>query len=91
MRSRNFRFASMLVALVLALAVVPGALAQCGFSSKLIKPSSWQPSLGTAHLARTAFGDEENDRPSIVGMSSTRIYRAHSERPADSCARCTVR
>ena len=69
MRSRNSRFASMLVALVLALATVPSALAQCGLSTKLTKPSSWQPKMGSAHLMNTALdGDHDEDSPSIVGM-----------------------
>ncbi|WP_162601335.1 hypothetical protein [Occallatibacter savannae] len=67
MRSTNCKLASMLVALVLALITVPGALAQCGFS-KNYKPASWQPSIGTAHLARTAFDDGDADDASIVGM-----------------------
>lgn len=78
MRSRNFRYASMLVALVLALAVVPGALAQCGLSIKTVKPASWHPSLGTAHMARVAFDDGDEDGPSIVGMWHV-IFVAHSE------------
>jgi hypothetical protein len=69
----------MLVALVLALAVVPGALAQCGLSTKLVKPSSWHPSLGTAHLARAAFdGDDDRDGPSIVGMWHV-VFTAHTK------------
>ena len=77
MRSRNCRFASMLVALVLALAVVPGALAQC-LSTKLVKPSSWQPQMGGAHLMTTAFGDDGNqDSPSIVGMWHV-VFTAHN-------------
>jgi hypothetical protein len=67
MRSRICKLASMLVALVLALAIAPGALAQCGLS-KNFKPASWQPSIGVAHLARTAFDDGDEDGPSIVGM-----------------------
>lgn len=67
MRSTNCRLASMLVALLLALITIPGAFAQCGLS-KNFKPASWQPSIGTAHLARTAFDDGDEDGPSIVGM-----------------------
>ena len=51
----------MLVALVLALAMVPSAKAQC-LSTKLVKPSSWQPQVGGAHLM------DASDSPSIVGM-----------------------
>lgn len=78
MRSRNWRFASMLVALVLALAVVPGALAQCGLSTKLAKPSSWQPQISGVHLMTTAFGDDGDEQsPSIVGMWHV-VFTAHS-------------
>jgi hypothetical protein len=77
MRSRNWKFASMLVALVLALAVVPGALAQC-ISTKLVKPSSWQPKMGGVHLMTTAFGDDRDENsPSIVGMWHA-VFTAHS-------------
>ena len=68
----------MLVALVLALAIAPGALAQCGFSTKLVKPSSWQPHLGGVHLMKTALGDNgDEDSPSIVGMWHV-LFTAHS-------------
>ena len=78
MRSRNWRFASMLVALVLALATAPGALAQCGSSAKLVKPSSWLPQMGGVHLLKTAFGDNgDEDSPSIVGMWHV-VFTAHS-------------
>jgi hypothetical protein len=78
MSSRNCRFASMLVALVLALAVVPSALAQCGFSSKLVKPSSWQPRVGGAHLINAGFEkDDDEDSPSIVGMWHV-VFTAHT-------------
>jgi hypothetical protein len=66
MKTGNWRFASMLVALVLALAIAPGALAQC-LSTNLVKPSSWQPQIGGAHLMNAGF-DEDRDSPSIVGM-----------------------
>lgn len=78
MRSRNCRLASLLVALVLALTVAPGALAQCGLGIKNIKPTSWHPTLGGAHLARTAFEDGDEDGPSIVGMWHV-LFIAHYE------------
>ena len=68
MRSKACKLASMLVALVIALAAVPAAFAQCGLPTKAYKPASWQPSIGAAHLARTAFDDGDEDGPSIVGM-----------------------
>jgi hypothetical protein len=78
MRSRNCTFASMLVALVLSLGMAPGALAQCGFSTKLVKPSSWQPQMGGAHLMKTALGDNDDENsPSIVGMWHV-VFTAHS-------------
>jgi hypothetical protein len=77
MRSRNCRLAAMLVALVLALVTAPGALAQCGLSMKSYKPASWQPSIGTAHLARTAFDDGDEGGPAIVGMWHV-LFVAHT-------------
>ena len=53
----------MLVALVLPFAMTTGALAQCGLSTKLVKPSSWHPQMGGAHLMNA-----DEDSPSIVGM-----------------------
>ena len=67
----------MLVALVLALATAPGALAQC-LSTKLVKPSSWQPQMGGAHLKTIAFDDDrDEDSPSIVGMWHVK-FTAHT-------------
>ena len=69
----------MLVALMLALATAPGALAQC-LSTKLVKPSGWQPQLGGAHLMSAGFdgdGDRDRDSPSIVGMWHV-IFTAHT-------------
>ena len=79
MRSRNCRFASMLVALVLALATPPGALAQCGFSTKLVKPSSWQLQMGAVHFMNAGFAEshDDNDPVSIVGMWHV-VFTAHS-------------
>ena len=68
----------MLVALVLALAVSPGALAQCGFSTKLAKPSSWKLQMGSAHLMNAGFNEDgEQDSPSIVGMWHV-VFTAHT-------------
>ncbi|HJX01464.1 MAG TPA: hypothetical protein VJ453_14920 [Terriglobales bacterium] len=78
MRSRNWRFASMLIALVFALASVPGVQAQCGLSTKLVKPSSWHPLIGGAHLMSAAFEqDGDQDSPSIVGMWHV-VFTAHN-------------
>lgn len=68
----------MLVALVLAFATVPGAEAQCGLSTKLVKPSSWQPHIGGLHLMKAAFADDgDEDSPTIVGMWHV-VFTAHS-------------
>ena len=62
------RFVVWMGALALALAMVPGAVAQCGLPSKLIKPMAWQPQYRGAQpmLLRTAF--DEDEEGSIVGM-----------------------
>ena len=78
MRSRNYRSASMLVALVLFLAMAPGALAQCGYSTKLVKPSGWHAPEGGARLMKAAFEDNgDENSPSIVGMWHV-VFTAHS-------------
>lgn len=78
MRSRNWRFASMLVALVLVMAMAPRAMGQCGLSTKLVKPSSWLPQMGGARLMNAGFsGDGNEDSPSIVGMWHV-VFTAHS-------------
>jgi len=69
MRSRNCRLASMLVALVLPLAMVPGALAQCGLPTKLVKPTGWQPQMRGSQMREALGGRFDDDfRASIVGM-----------------------
>lgn len=81
----------MLVALVLALVVVPGALAQCGLSIKTVKPVSWHPSLGTAHMALAAFDDGDEDGPSIVGMWHVLfVAQAQNGQPIPSNAYPTI-
>lgn len=66
MRSRNWTLAPAMGSLALALITVPGALAQCGLPTKLVKPTGWQPQLRGAHVMRAAL--DGDDRPSIVGM-----------------------
>jgi hypothetical protein len=66
MRSRNWKSVPAMVALVLASGTTSVALAQCGLPTKLVKPSSWTPAMGGAHLMRADFDD--HDGPSIVGM-----------------------
>lgn len=53
---------------VLAMSVVPAAVAQCGLSLKAIKHASFQPRLGGVHLQRASFNRISNYVPSIVGM-----------------------
>ncbi len=68
MRSINCRLVPALAALVMAVFMIPGASAQCGFN-KNFKPAAWHPQIGSAHLMRSAFfNDDDDDSPSIVGM-----------------------
>ena len=68
----------MLVALVLSLATAKGALAQCGLSTKLVKPSSGQLPMGGAHLKYAGLaGGGDEDSPSIVGMWHV-VFTAHT-------------
>ena len=70
MRTRNCKLSTVAGGLVLAIMIVPSALAQCGLSTKLVKPASWNPQLRGAHVMRAALGrfDDDDDSPSIVGM-----------------------
>ncbi len=78
MRTRNCSFMSATGALVLAAAMVPSALAQCGLNKNYVKPSAWHPQLGSAHFLHAAlFDDDDNDGPSIVGMWHV-IFTAHT-------------
>lgn len=54
-------------ALALALIVVPGGAAQCGFSIRQIKPSAWQSDDGSAYQ-RIVLADWHEDQDPIVGM-----------------------
>lgn len=57
------------VAFMLSVLVAPNAQAQCGLSTKLIKPSTWNPQIGGAHIMPAALADDGNEgAPSIVGM-----------------------
>ena len=65
-------------ALVLAAAMVPSALAQCGLNKNYVKPTAWQPQSGSAHFMHAAlFDDDDRDGPSIVGMWHV-IFTAHT-------------
>ena len=77
MRSRNWTLAPTLIALVLAIATIPAAFAQCGFPTKLAKPSAWETQSDRAHLLRT----EESSNPSVVGMWHV-IFTAETADPA---------
>ena len=70
MRTRNCKLLTVPGALALAMVIVPSALAQCGLSTKLVKPANWNPQLRVAHVMRAALGglDDNDDSPSIVGM-----------------------
>ena len=69
MRTKNCSLISALGALVLALVMVPAALAQCGLNKNFVKPAAWHPQLGSAHLMHAAlFDDDGDDSASIVGM-----------------------
>ena len=58
------KFISAFGALALAMVMVPGALAACGPTTKLAKPTAWHEQLGGARAMQVA--DQTN--PSIVGM-----------------------
>ena len=68
MRTTYLRFVAWMGALALASAMVPGAVAECGLPSRLIKPMAWQPQSRGAQptLLRPAF--DADDEGSIVGM-----------------------
>ena len=71
MKTRQWRFAPALSALVVALTMVPSALAMCSLPTKPIKPMDWRPQHGAAHLslARIALdADDDRSEPSIIGM-----------------------
>ena len=59
MRSRNCSLVSAIGALVLALAMVPSGLAQCGLNKNYVKPSAWHPQLGSAHFMHAALFDDD--------------------------------
>ena len=78
MRTRNCSLMSAMGVLVLALAMVPTALAQCGLNKNYVKPAAWHPQLGSAHFMHAAFfDDDDRDTPSIVGMWHV-IFTAHT-------------
>jgi hypothetical protein len=67
-------------AAVLALTLVPGALAQCGLPGKPIKPAAWHPLYGgtSLQLTKAAFEDFGDREPQIVGMWHV-IFTAQTE------------
>jgi hypothetical protein len=66
-------------ALVLALAMVPSALAQCGLNKNYVKPTAWHPQPGSVHFMHAALFDDDDDRDgsAIVGMWHV-IFTAHT-------------
>ena len=78
MKTRNCSFMSAMGALVLAMAMVPSALAQCGLNKSYVKPASWHPQPGSARFMHAAlFDDDDRDGPSVVGMWHV-IFTAHT-------------
>lgn len=69
MKTGNWKWAPLTGGLLLALAMIPSAMAQCG-AAPMAKPSAWQPAYGGAHVMRAALGGDRDrdDGPSIVGM-----------------------
>jgi hypothetical protein len=67
-------------AAVLALTLVPGAMAQCGLPGKPIKPAAWHPLFGGTglQLTKTGFEDFGDREPQIVGMWHV-IFTAETE------------
>lgn len=70
MRVRSWKWARLMGALVLGLAMIPSAVAQCSLSVKPVKPSAWNPKFDGAHVMRAALGNDRDydDGASIVGM-----------------------
>lgn len=70
MKTRNCNLLTVAGALVLAMMMVPSAMAQCGLNKNYLKPAAWHPELGSAHFTRAALFNDDDDRdgPSIVGM-----------------------
>jgi hypothetical protein len=69
MRTRNCKLATVAGALVLAMTMVPGAMAQCGLNKNYVKPTAWHSQPGSAHFMHAAlFDDDDRDGPSIVGL-----------------------
>lgn len=71
MRTIDSRFAVWMGTLALALAMVPGAAAQCGLSIRPVKPAAFHPQVGGARLTMAAlatYDDDDRDEASIVGM-----------------------
>ena len=72
----NVKWLLAISALLLTVAVAPTAMAQCGLSSKAVKPSSWQPQTHGAQILRAAL-EKDDDPPSITGMWHV-VFTAHS-------------
>ncbi len=78
MRTRNCSLMSAMGAAVLAVIMVPGALAQCGLNKNYVKPAAMHLQSGSAHFMHAAlFDDDDRDGPSIVGMWHV-IFTAHT-------------
>jgi len=79
MRTRICSLISAIAALVLAAAMVPSVMAQCGLNKNYVKPAAWHPQLDSAHFMSAALFNDDDDRdgPSIVGMWHV-IFTAHT-------------
>jgi hypothetical protein len=67
MRAVYLRLAAWAVALAFGSILVPGAFAQCGVPSKLVKPAVWHPSDKTRLMYVRRNDDDDHEAP-IVGM-----------------------
>lgn len=71
MKAAHCRLVPAVCALALGFVFAACAQAQCGLPTRLVKPASWHPQSGQAHLLPTAFTGsmgQDDFGPSIVGM-----------------------
>jgi hypothetical protein len=75
MRRKLWISAPAMVAVALALMMIPNALAQCGLPTRVAKPANWSSShMGGVRLVQAAFQrshddhDDNDGEPPIVGM-----------------------
>ena len=70
MKARYKMFVAACATLAMTLFMVPGVQAQCGLSTKMIKPMGWHLQYDGVHpmLLPAAFDEGDNHESSIVGM-----------------------